>query len=70
MGAIVGAGRVAWEYLGTSYRIGSWNYTGNSTKRFVGNVYKSGHGWVAKYRTKYQYKQVNYKYNKYFEFYK
>ncbi len=70
MNAIVGAGRVAWDYLGSSYSYGSYNYTGNSSKSFMGNVYRSGLGWVSKYRTRYQYKQTNYKYNNYYEYFK
>ena len=65
-----GASRVSWEYLGSSQTTGSWDYTGNYSKVSMGNVYTSTHGWVTKYRTSYQYKQVNYKYNQYYEYWK
>ena len=70
MNAIVGAGRVGYDYLGTSYSIGSWQYQGRSRFTFLGNVYRSGTGWVNKYRTAYQYKQTNYKWNNYYEYYR
>ncbi len=71
MSTIVGGGRVGWEFLGSSVgSMSAWSYTGRSTRRFIGNVYLSGKGWTRKYRTSYQYKRQQYKYNHYNEFFK
>ncbi|WP_078118105.1 hypothetical protein [Thiosocius teredinicola] len=70
MSAVVGGGRVAWEFLGSTVgSMSAWSYTGRSTRRFIGNVYLSGKGWTRKYRTSYQYKREQYKHNHYNEFY-
>ncbi len=63
-------GRVAYSYLGTNYRFGSWQSQGRTQASFMGNVYRSGSGWVAKYKTAYRYRQINYKWNHYYEYYK
>ena len=69
--AIVGGGRVAWEFLGSSaIRQTGFRYTGRYSRRFIGNSYLSGHGYVAKYRTAYEYKNVQTKWNHYNEFWK
>ncbi|WP_078118123.1 hypothetical protein [Thiosocius teredinicola] len=70
MSAVVGGGRVAYEFLGSTVgSMSAWSYTGRSTRRFIGNVYLSGKGWTRKYRTSYQYKRVQYKLNHFNEFY-
>ncbi|WP_078118120.1 hypothetical protein [Thiosocius teredinicola] len=70
MSAVVGGGRVAYEFLGSTVgSMSAWSYTGRSTRRFLGNVYLSGKGWTRKYRTSYQYKRVQYKLNHFNEFY-
>ena len=69
MSAVLGGGRVGYEYLGSSYgSMSAWRYTGRRSRRFVGNVYLSGKGWVRKYRTAYQYKREQYKTNNFNEF--
>ncbi len=71
MSAIVGGGRVAFEFLGSAVgSMSAWNYTGASTRRFIGLARLSGKGWVRKYRTSYQYKREQYKYTFYNEFFK
>ncbi len=68
---VIGRGRVAWEYLGSSVGpMSAWRYTGRNFKRFLQNSYLSGHGWVQKYRTGYQYKRQQFKWNFFNEFYK
>ncbi|WP_078118117.1 hypothetical protein [Thiosocius teredinicola] len=70
MSAVVGGGRVAYEFLGSTVgSMSAWSYTGRSTRRFIGNVYLSGKGWTRKYKTSYQYKRVQYKLNHFNEFY-
>jgi len=71
MSAVLGGGRVAYEYLGSSVgSLSAWRYTGRRSRRFVGNVYLSGKGWVRKYRTAYQYKREQYKTNHFNEFWR
>ena len=70
MSAVIGGGRVAWEFLGSNVgSMSAWSYTGRYSRRFIGNVYLSGKGWTRKYRTSYQYKREQYKTNNYNEFY-
>ena len=69
MSAVLGGGRVGYEYLGSSYgSLSAWRYTGRSSRRFLGVSYLSGKGWVRKYRASYQYKREQYKTNNYNEF--
>jgi len=69
MSAVLGGGRVGYEYLGSSYgSMSAWRYTGRSSRRFLGVSYLSGKGWVRKYRASYQYKREQYKTNNYNEF--
>ncbi len=52
MSEVLGRGRVAYEYTGSSsISTSAWQYTGQYFKNFVGNTYLNGHGWVSKYRT-------------------
>ena len=69
MSAVLGGGRVGYEYLGSSYgSMSAWRYTGRSSRRFLGVSYLSGKGWVRKYRASYQYKREQYKTNNFNEF--
>jgi hypothetical protein len=69
MSAILGGGRVAYEYLGSSVgSLSSWQYTGVRSSSYLGTVYLSGKGWTRKYRTSYQYKRQQYKYDYFNEF--
>ena len=69
MGQVFGRGRVGYNYTG-SYEGGlsAYQYTGNYFMNFVGNVYNSTHGWVKKYKTGYEYKREQKKWNYFEEF--
>ena len=70
MSAVLGRGRVAYEYLGSSsISTSAWQYTGQYFKNFVGNTYLSGHGWVSKYSTGYKYRRTQEKWDYFNEFY-
>jgi hypothetical protein len=55
---ILGRGREGYEFLGSSHSQTGFQYTGNNTFSLLnGNVWYNGK-WTKKYRTCYEYKNV------------
>ena len=48
---VAGGGVVARHHVGSTSSLTNWQYHGEASTAFLGNVYLHGKGWTKKYRT-------------------